>query len=118
MKLKAVEDLEHFLGEMSSLQKQAVLNYASSFITFVEDNLIDDINMKIVLTGIRILSKCGIVVIDDGVIEFIMKNAQMAEKTNMTKLIHSMIIKLNDPKPVIRNEIESFFQQLSYVSYK
>ncbi len=39
----------------------------------------------------------------------------MAEKTNMTKLIHSMIMKLNDPKPVVRTEIESFFQQLSYV---
>jgi hypothetical protein len=33
------------------------MNYASSLITFVEENLIDDDNMKIVLTGIRIMSK-------------------------------------------------------------
>ena len=45
-----------------------------------------------------------------------MKNAQMAEKTNMTKLIHSLIMKLNDPKEIIRQEIESLFVQLSYVS--
>lgn len=57
MKLRAVEDLEKFLGEMSSQQKQALFNYASSFITFVEESLIDDDHMKIVLTGIRILSK-------------------------------------------------------------
>ena len=49
-------------------------------------------------------------------IEFVMKNAQMAEKTNMTRLIHIMLMKLNDPKPVIRVEVESFFHQLSYVS--
>ena len=45
-----------------------------------------------------------------------MKTAQMAEKTNMTKLIHSLIMKLNDPKEIIRQEIESLFVQLSYVS--
>lgn len=38
-----------------------------------------------------------------------MKNAQMAEKTNLTKLIHSLIMKLNDPKEIVRIEIESFF---------
>ena len=57
MKLKAVEDLECFMNEMSSQQKQALFNYASSFITFVEDSLIEDEHIKIVLTGIRILSK-------------------------------------------------------------
>jgi len=35
-----------------------------------------------------------------------MKNAQMAEKTNLTKLIHSLIMKMNDPKEIIRSEIE------------
>ena len=49
------------------------------------------------------------------VIEYVMKNAQMAERTNMTRLIHSMLMKLNDPKAVIRVEVESFFHQLSYV---
>ena len=39
----------------------------------------------------------------------------MAERTNMTRLIHSMLMKLNDPKAVIRVEVESFFHQLSYV---
>ena len=34
------------------------MNFASSFITFVEELLIDDDdNMKIILTGVRILSK-------------------------------------------------------------
>lgn len=34
------------------------MNFASSFITFVEEFLIeDDDNMKIILTGVRILSK-------------------------------------------------------------
>ena len=45
-----------------------------------------------------------------------MKNAQMAEKTNMTKLIHSLIMKMNDPKELVRIEIESYFLQLSYVN--
>lgn len=43
-----------------------------------------------------------------------MRNAQMAEKTNMTKLIHSLIMKMNDPKEIVRSEIESFFLQLSF----
>lgn len=45
----------------------------------------------------------------------IMRSAHLAEKTNMTKLIHSMIMKLNDPKEVVRVEIESFFLLLSNV---
>ena len=32
------------------------MNFASSFITFVEEHLIEDDNMKIILTGVRILS--------------------------------------------------------------
>lgn len=39
----------------------------------------------------------------------------MAEKTNLTKLIHSLIMKMNDPKEIIRSEIESLFVQLSFV---
>ena len=46
-----------------------------------------------------------------------MKNAQMAEKTNLTKLIHNLVIKLNDPKEIVRTEIESLLIMLSYVSY-
>jgi hypothetical protein len=45
-----------------------------------------------------------------------MKNAQMAEKTNMTKLIQSLIMRFNDPREIVRSEIESFFVQLSFVS--
>jgi len=61
--------------------------------------------MKIVLSGLRILSKwdCCVNMI---LVEFMMKNAQMAEKTNLTKLIHSLIMKMNDPKEIIRSEIE------------
>ena len=44
-----------------------------------------------------------------------MKNAQMAEKTNLTKLIHSLIMKMNDPKEIIRSEIEQLFVMLSFV---
>lgn len=44
-----------------------------------------------------------------------MKNAQMAEKTNMTKLIQSLIMRFNDPREIVRSEIESFFVQLSFV---
>lgn len=40
MKLKSVEDLEKFMNEMSVAQKQQLMNFASSFITFVEDFLI------------------------------------------------------------------------------
>ncbi len=47
-----------------------------------------------------------------------MKNAQMAEKTNLTKLISSLIMKMNDPKEIIRAEIESLFVMLSFVSLK
>ncbi|CDW76684.1 UNKNOWN [Stylonychia lemnae] len=101
MKLKVVEDLEKFMVEMSNQQKQQFMNYCSSFITFVEQFLIQDDNMKIVLSGIRIL-------------RYLMRNAQMAEKTNLTKLIHSLIMKMNDPKEIIRAEIESLFVQLSY----
>ena len=57
MKLKNVEDLEQLLQELNPAQKHQFLNYASSFIQFVEDTLIQDINMKILLAGIRILSK-------------------------------------------------------------
>jgi hypothetical protein len=56
MKLRAVEDVERFMNDMSSQQKQMLMNFASSFITFVEENLVEDDNMKIVLSGIRILS--------------------------------------------------------------
>lgn len=82
------------------------MNFASSFITFVEENLIEDDNMKIVLTGLRLLSNNLLFHVNT---EFVMKNAQMAEKTNLTKLIHSLIMKLNDPKEIVRIEIESFF---------
>lgn len=61
MKLRSVEDLEKFMNEMSSQQKQQLLNFASSFITFVEDFFIEDGDMKIVLIGVRILSKPSIV---------------------------------------------------------
>ncbi len=57
MKLKAVEDMERVMLEMNSSQKQQLMNFASSFITFVEENLVEDDNMKIVLTGLRLLSK-------------------------------------------------------------
>jgi hypothetical protein len=40
----------------------------------------------------------------------------MAEKTNLTKLIHSLILKINDPKEVVRQEIENLFVMLSYVN--
>jgi hypothetical protein len=40
----------------------------------------------------------------------------MAEKTNLTRLINTLLMKLNDPKEVVRIEIESFFVQLSYVN--
>jgi hypothetical protein len=33
------------------------MNFASSFIAFVEENLLDDDNMRTVLAGIRIMSK-------------------------------------------------------------
>ena len=49
------------------------MNFASSFITFVEECLIEDDNMKIILTGVRILSKVNSKVFK--IIEFIMKNA-------------------------------------------
>ena len=45
-----------------------------------------------------------------------MKNAQMAEKTNLTKLIQSLMMKMNDPKEIVRTEIESLFIMLSYVN--
>jgi DNA-binding transcriptional regulator LsrR (DeoR family) len=48
-------------------------------------------------------------------LEFIMRNAQLAEKTNITRLIHGMVIKLNDPKEIVRIEIESFFTALAQV---
>lgn len=57
MKLRSVEDLEKFMNEMSAQQKQQLLNFASSFITFVEDFFIEDEDMKVVLVGVRILSK-------------------------------------------------------------
>lgn len=57
MKLHSVEDLEKFMNEMTQAQKQQLLNFSSSFITFVQDFLIEDENMKIILTGVRILSE-------------------------------------------------------------
>jgi len=33
------------------------MNFASSFIAFVDEYLLEDSNMKIILTGVRILSK-------------------------------------------------------------
>lgn len=57
MKLKMVEDLEEILNEMNHIQRQQFMNYASAFITFVEETLLTDDNMKILLSGIRILSK-------------------------------------------------------------
>ena len=41
----------------------------------------------------------------------------MAEKTNLTKLINSLMLKLNDPKDIVRSEIESLFVMLSYVRW-
>jgi hypothetical protein len=46
-----------------------------------------------------------------------MSNASMAEKTNLTRLIQGLITKMNDPKEIVRQEIESFFIQLSYVRH-
>ena len=43
--------------DMPSHQKQQLMNFASSFIAFVEEHLIEDENMRTVLAGIRILSK-------------------------------------------------------------
>lgn len=57
MKLKSVEDLEHFLLEMSSPQTAALMNFSSAFISFVQEYLIEDDHMKIILAGVRILSK-------------------------------------------------------------
>jgi hypothetical protein len=56
-KLRAVEDIERFMYDMPSHQKQQLMNFASSFIAFVEEHLIEDDNMRTVLAGIRILSK-------------------------------------------------------------
>ena len=48
------------------------MNFSSSFIKFIENCLIEDENMKIILTGIRLLSK--LMFIKD-ILEFVMKNA-------------------------------------------
>jgi hypothetical protein len=52
-----LEDIERFMYDMPSHQKQQLMNFASSFIAFVEEHLIEDDNMRTVLAGIRILSK-------------------------------------------------------------
>lgn len=39
----------------------------------------------------------------------------MAEKTNLSKLTQNLVKKLNDPKEIIRKEIERFILDLSYV---
>jgi hypothetical protein len=71
-KLRAVEDIERFMYDMPSNQKQQLMNFASSFIAFVEEHLIEDDNMRTVLAGIRILSK---VIKYSTYVEFMMKNA-------------------------------------------
>lgn len=48
-------------------------------------------------------------------VEYMMKNSQMAEKSNLSKLTQNLIKKLNDPKEIIRKEIERLFLDLSYV---
>jgi hypothetical protein len=41
--------------DIPSHQKQQLMNFASSFIAFIEEHLIED-NMRTVVAGIRILS--------------------------------------------------------------
>ena len=45
------------------------------------------------------------------------KNASIAEKTNLPKLLQSLIKKLNDPKEIVRNEIERLILDMSYVKF-
>lgn len=59
--------------DMPSHQKQQLMNFASSFIAFVEEHLIEDENMRTVLAGIRILSKDIYFFLIS--VEFMMKNA-------------------------------------------
>lgn len=41
----------------------------------------------------------------------------MGEKTNLTKLTHNLLAKLNDPKEIIRKELENLVIELSFVIF-
>lgn len=62
--MKVVEDLESLIYKLSQKEKSTFLNYTSSFINFIQDTLLQDNNMKILNSGIKILSKISCQIID------------------------------------------------------
>ena len=57
MKQRSVEDLEKFILDMTSVQKYKLMNFASTFIAFISEFFIEDEDMRIILAGVRILSR-------------------------------------------------------------
>jgi hypothetical protein len=64
--------------------------YASSFLEFLIENLVNDSRLKIIRIGIRL-------------IEFILRNFEhMDKKTSLSDLAAIMLEMLNDPKGILR----------------
>lgn len=115
IKLRCIEDLDHVLEGMTDPENSQDLNqlrhYASSFIQFVEEYLLQDDHqdIKILFTAIK-----GIrLIINVQYKGDVVSKKLVQARINLKRLVNSLIGKLNDAKEVVRNEVERVIIDLS-----
>ena len=115
IKLRCIEDLDHVLEGLSDPDNYHDLNqlrhYASSFVQFLQEFLLQDDHMdiKILFTAIK-----GIKLIVNRQYEGDAVQSKIVQaRINLKRLVNALIGKLNDPKEVVRNEVERLLVDLS-----
>lgn len=105
VKLRCIEDLDYVLTNLKDPQNEVdltqLLNYSSSFVQFIEEYLLEDTyqDIKVIFTAIKAIK---LVILSEKVNAY----SKIITRLNLKRLVGTLLLKLNDPKEIIRNEVE------------
>ena len=111
LKLRWMEDLENSLDLLADPQNEQDLmllqHHSSSFLQFIEEFLLEDQyqEIKIVFTAIKGIK---LIINSDN-----RNSRQLKNRVNFRRLVNNLIGKLNDPKEVVRTEVERVIVDIS-----
>lgn len=112
IKLRCIEDLDFVLTGLSDPQNEMdlvqLMNYSSSFIQFIEEYLLQDSykDIKVIFTAIKAIR----LIIHS---EKVNKYKRIITRINLQRLVKNLLQIIDDPKEVVRNEIERVIISIS-----
>lgn len=99
----AAEELLFLVETLPEYQTAKLVLFADSFIQFIEEFLLPDPTLKVVRIGLRLLRF------------LLVFGKSLAERTNLGQLASVLMEMLNDPKGVLRAEVQHLFIHLARV---